>query len=150
MTELDTRKAAEPRFARAVSPGLIVVAVATAVAFAVAALVPVLNSSTVAVILGAILANTGLHRAALRTGTHFASHRLLRIAVVLLGLQLALPQLAHLGAKGLGVVLVTVAVTFSGTQLLGRMLGISPARSLLVATGFSISGASAVAAMEPV
>lgn len=150
VTDLEIRKAAEPHSARGAWPGLAVVTAATALAFVVAAAVPVLNSSTVAVILGAILANTGLHRARLHKGTHFASHRLLRIAVVLLGLQLALPQLAHLGAKGLGVVIVTVAVTFSGTQLLGRALGISPARSLLVATGFSICGASAVAAMEPV
>jgi uncharacterized integral membrane protein (TIGR00698 family) len=45
---------------------------------------------------------------------------------------------------------VTVAVTFTGTRLMGRLLGVSPARSLLVATGFSICGASAVAAMEEV
>jgi len=43
-----------------------------------------------------------------------------------------------------------VTVTFTGTRLLGRLLGVSPARSLLIATGFSICGASAVAAMEEV
>ena len=51
----------------------------------------------------------------LHAGTHVASHRLLRIAVVLLGLQLGLPQLADLGLAGLGVVVATVAVTFVGT-----------------------------------
>lgn len=150
MTKLDSRAAASSNVERALSPGLLVVAVATGLAFAVSAVVPALNPSTVAVILGALLANAGLHRPILHDGTHFAGHRLLRIAVVLLGLQLALPQLIHLGAKGLAVVVVTVAVTFTGTRLLGRALGISPARSLLVATGFSICGASAVAAMEPV
>lgn len=61
-----------------------------------------------------------------------------------------LPQLRELGLAGLAVVVGTVAVTFVGTQLLGRLLGISPARSLLIATGFSICGASAVAAMSQV
>jgi uncharacterized integral membrane protein (TIGR00698 family) len=131
-------------------PGLLAVAVATAVAFGVAHLVPALNPSTVAVVLGALAANLGLHRPVLRAGTRVAAHRLLRIAVVLLGLQLGLPQLLHLGAGGLAVVLVTVTVTFTGTRLLGRLLRVSPARSLLVATGFSICGASAVAAMEEV
>jgi len=135
---------------RSRAPGLLAVAVATALAFGISRLVPALNPSTVGVVLGALAVNLGLHRPVLHAGTHLAAHRLLRIAVVLLGLQLGLSQLLHLGAAGLAVVLVTVSVTFAGTRLLGRLLGVSPARSLLVATGFSICGASAVAAMEGV
>ncbi len=135
---------------RSVVPGLVVVAVATAASFALASLVPALNPSTVAVVLGAVGVNLGLHRPVLHAGTHLAAHRLLRIAVVLLGLQLALSQLVDLGLGGLAVVLVTVAITFTGTRLIGRMMGISRDRSLLIATGFSICGASAVAAMEEV
>ncbi len=131
-------------------PGLLAVAGATAVAFGVAQLLPAVNPSTVAVMLGALAANLGAHRPVLRAGTHVASHRLLRIAVVLLGLQLGLPQLVDLGLGGLGVVVATVAVTFLGTQLIGRALGVPRARALLVATGFSICGASAVAAMSDV
>jgi len=131
-------------------PGLAFVAAGTVVSFGVAHLVPALNPSTVAVVLGALAVNLRLHTPVLHAGTHLASHRLLRIAVVLLGLQLGLPQLLHLGLAGLAVVLVTVTVTFTGTRLLGRLLGVSPARSLLIATGFSICGASAVAAMEEV
>jgi uncharacterized integral membrane protein (TIGR00698 family) len=133
-----------------VLPGLAVVSLATAVAFGLARLMPGLTASTVAVALGASLANLGLHRAPLHAGTRWAGQRLLRASIVLLGLQLSLHALARLGAGGLAVVLVTVAVTFGGTQLLGRALGLPPARSLLVATGFSICGASAVAAMQPV
>jgi len=131
-------------------PGLAFVAAETVVSFGVAHLVPALNPSTVAVVLGALVVNLRLHTPVLHAGTHLASPRLLRIAVVLLGLQLGLPQLLHLGLAGLAVVLVTVTVTFTGTRLLGRLLGVSPARSLLIATGFSICGASAVAAMEEV
>jgi len=131
-------------------PGLVAVALATVVAFAVTRLVPAVNASTVAVVLGAVVANLGLHRPALRAGTHLASHRLLRIAVALLGLQLAVSQLLELGIGGVMIVLATVALTFFGSQLIGRALGISRARSLLIATGFSICGASAVAAMTDV
>lgn len=131
-------------------PGLVAVAGATAVAFAVSHVFSSVNPSTVAVVLGALAVNLGLHHPVLLPGTSVASHRLLRVAVVLLGLQLALPQLLHLGPGGLAVVLVTVAVTFAGTRLMGRLLGLSPARCLLIATGFSICGASAVAAMEEV
>lgn len=135
---------------KAAWPGLLAVAVAAALAFGVAHLVPAVNASTVAVVLGVLAANLGLHRPVLHAGTHIASHRLLRIAVALLGLQLALPQLIALGFGGLAVVLVTVTVTFVGTQLLGRLLRVPRARALLIATGFSICGASAVAAMSNV
>ena len=129
-------------------PGLLAVGAATAAAYAVSRLVPVLNPSSVAVVLGALGANLHLHRPVLHPGTRFATHRLLRVAVVLLGLQLSVRELVHLGLGGLTVVAVTVAITFTGTQLVGRALGVPPGRSLLVATGFSICGASAVAAME--
>jgi uncharacterized integral membrane protein (TIGR00698 family) len=130
-------------------PGLAVAAVATALAFAVSSLVPGLGPTTVAVVLGLLVANSGLQRAALAPGTAFASRRLLRTAVVLLGLQLPLGAVLALGWQGLLVVVVTVAVTFAGTLLLGRALGLPPGRSLLVSTGFSICGASAIAAVEP-
>lgn len=131
-------------------PGLAVTAGATAIAFLFARSVPVINAATVAVVLGVVITNVGMHRPVLRRGTHVASHRLLRIAVVLLGLQLGLPQLRALGLDGLVIVVGTVLVTFAGTQLIGRLLGLPPARSLLIATGFSICGASAVAAMSDV
>jgi uncharacterized integral membrane protein (TIGR00698 family) len=149
-----TSPALDPRAVRAGAvawlPGLVVVAALTGVAFLVAHLVPGLNPSTVGVLLGAALANTPLYAGALRPGTRAAGHQLLRLAIVLLGLQLSLHQLAHIGLAGLAVVVVTVGITFFGTQAIGRLLRVPQARRLLVATGFSICGASAVAAMEPV
>lgn len=134
---------------RPLLPGLLAAAAAAALAFGVSSLVPGLGPTTVAVVLGLLVANTGLQRAALAPGTAFASRRLLRTAVVLLGLQLPLGAVLALGWQGLVVVVVTVAVTFAGTLLLGRALGLPPGRSLLVSTGFSICGASAIAAVEP-
>ncbi|WP_306416119.1 YeiH family protein [Micromonospora okii] len=133
-----------------VVPGLLVVAASTGVAFAVSCLLPAVPTSTVAVALGLLVVNLGLHRPVLHAGTRVASRHLLQFAVVLLGLQLSLRHLAQIGVPGLAVVVGTVAVTFTGTRLLGRMLKVPRARSLLVATGFSICGASAIAAMEKV
>ena len=69
---------------------------------------------------------------------------------MLLGSQLAVSQVVELGGAELAVVIVVVAATFLGTMWLGPRLGVSRPLSLLVATGFSICGASAVAAMEGV
>ncbi|WP_432561228.1 YeiH family protein [Kineococcus sp. SYSU DK003] len=133
----------------ALLPGLLVIAAATVVAFGLEGVAHVLTASTVAVALGALVRSTGLFRPSWRPATGFASRRLLRIAVVLLGLQLPLAQVRELGVGGIALVVGVVVVTFTGTQLLGRLLGLSPARSLLVATGFSICGASAIAAVRP-
>ena len=51
--------------------------------------------------------------------------KLLRSGVVLLGLQLAVGQVLGLGMGTVVAVLLVVAVTFLGTLLLGRMLGVS-------------------------
>lgn len=131
-------------------PGVAVTAVAVAISIAVGTLVPTVSALTAAVVLGIAANNLPLLPASARPGLVWAMRRLLRGGVVLLGLQLAVPQLLQLGGGALLAVLVTVLVTFAGTQLLGRLFGVSRGLSLLVATGFSICGASAVAAMEGV
>src|SRR6266540_4161927 len=68
--------------------------------------------------------------------------------VVLVGLQLAVPAVLALGPGTLAAVVLTVAVTFLGTLGLGRLIRVPRGLTLLVATGFSICGASAIAAME--
>ncbi|WP_461121682.1 YeiH family protein [Saccharothrix stipae] len=73
---------------------------------------------------------------------------LLRTGVVLLGLQLSAVQLLTLGPGVLVAIVVTVSVTFFGTVLLGRLLRLPRGLCVLVAGGFSICGASAIAAVE--
>src|SRR5918995_275360 len=51
---------------------------------------------------------------------------------------------------GQPLLLVLVLATFFGTQWAGRRLGVSEGLSLLVATGFSICGVSAIAAARDV
>ena len=135
--------------------GLGLVAVVAAVAFAVESVVKtntpiVLSPLVVAVVLGGLISNFGLIPERCRSGLRFAARSLLRLGIVLLGLQLSISQVRELGAPGLLLVAFVVAITFVGTQWLGKKLGLSHGLSLLVATGFSICGASAIAAMRPV
>ena len=58
-------------------------------------------------------------------------------------------QVRDLGLVGVLAVIAVVVATFLGIQLLGRLIGVQPGLGLLVATGYSICGASAVAAMKP-
>lgn len=144
----DTTAAAPRRRLGVFLPGVALVIGAVTVAFLVNRVLPVVSALTVGVLLGALITNTAGIAATLRPGLHLATRRLLRAGVVLLGLQLSIPDLLHLGVPLLLAVLVTVAVGFLGTRWLGARLGLSRNLSLLTATGFSICGASAIAAME--
>ena len=121
-----------------------VAAVAVLLQHAVAGLSPLL----LAVLAGAVLSNTRAVPASLGPGLQVASRRLLRAGIVLLGLQLSLSDIAALGGGTIAVVVAVVVLGITGTLALGRWLRVPPALRLLIATGFSICGAAAVAAME--
>lgn len=144
--------APEPRASTwsALWPGFALTAVAIALSLLIAGLVPAVSALTVAVALGILVGNVPRFPAATKPGLTWATRRLLRAGVVLLGLQLAVGEVLGLGAGVIGAVLVIVVVTFLGTLALGKLFGASRGLSILVATGFSICGASAIAAMESV
>lgn len=126
--------------------------VGLAVVFALAArilsgLTPV-SSLTIAVVLGMTLGNLPLDIDRFRPGLAFAGKHVLRVGVVALGMRLSIGQIGSLGIPVIAVIIATVAATFFGTQALGRRMGVSGPLSLLIATGYSICGASAIAAME--
>lgn len=131
-------------------PGLAVTAGAIVAATAISGLVPAVSALTVAVVLGIVVGNVPGFPASARPGIAWSTKKLLRVGVVLLGLQLSVTQVLGLGAGTVVAVLLIVALTFAGTLLIGRLMGVPRGLSMLVATGFSICGASAVAAMESV
>lgn len=124
------------------------VAVATALGRMVGSLVPAASALIVGILLGVLWRSVAGQRAEFAPGLRFAQTWLLRAGVMLLGLQLAVADVLRFDPGVLAVVLVSVAVTFVVTRRLGRHLG--AARSLLLATGVSICGASAVAAVNTV
>ncbi|GAA1997419.1 hypothetical protein GCM10009838_73330 [Catenulispora subtropica] len=123
-----------------------------AIAWAVNRVWPAVSPLTTAVVLGVVAANVlpDTVLAAARPGLQVAAKRVMRLGIVLLGLQLALGDVLHLGWRTLAFVVAAVFATFFGTQWLGRRLGLPGRQPLLIATGFAICGASAVAAMEGV
>jgi uncharacterized integral membrane protein (TIGR00698 family) len=129
-------------------PGLVLVTAAVAAAFALGEAIDV-SPLVGGVVLGVIAANAGLIHPVLQPGVTFAAKKLLRLGVVFLGLRLSLEQVRELGVVGAITVVAVVVATFLGVQLTARWMGLRPGLGLLVATGYSICGASAVAAMEP-
>lgn len=133
---------------RAWVPGLLVMAAGVAASLVLSSVQTVLGALVIALVLGILLGNSGFYGATLRTGIGGGTKRLLRAGVVLLGLQLALPDILALGPQVILLIVACVAGSFYTTQWVGRRLGLSRAGALLMAAGFSICGASAVAGMQ--
>jgi uncharacterized integral membrane protein (TIGR00698 family) len=85
-----------------------------------------------------------------RAGVTFSVRRVLRLAIILLGLQLTATQIAEVGARGLAVIALTLTSTFLVTTWIGRLLGVDRKLTELIAAGTSICGASAVIATNTV
>ena len=119
-------------------------------AFLVHGLLPGVPVVLAALVLGLVAGNTVGAPVSARPGLALASGTLLRVGVVLLGFELVLQDMLTLGSRGLLVVVVVVVATFFGTCWAGKRLGVPDGLALLVATGFSICGVSAIAAARGV
>lgn len=138
----------------AAAPGLLAAAAAVGLSLAVHALVPVLPAMTLAVLLGLLAANlpgVGAWTAgAARPGLDFAGKHLMRAGIVVLGLKVSLVDVLGLGWQALLLITGVVLAAFAGTYAISRLFRLPPRVSLLIATGFSICGASAIGAMAAV
>lgn len=135
-------------------PGLALAALGVALAGTVHMLLPPVPMLTAAVVLGITAAHLPgartLVRGPARPGLSLAGKRLMRLGVVLLGLKLSVGDILGLGWTTVAMVIVVVAATFCGTLWLGRKLGLPGDQPLLIATGYSICGASAICAVSEV
>ena len=137
---------------RAIWPGLLLVAAIVAAAFALRQLagVGVLSPMIVSIVIGIAFHNMIGTPARARLGVAFSARRLLRLGIILLGLQLTASQIAEVGATGIAIFAVTLVSTFVVTVWLGRLLGVERKLTELIAGGTSICGASAVIATNTV
>lgn len=135
-------------------PGVAAAATAALIAWGIHTLVPAIPLLTAAVALGIIVAQIPVLRAplegALAPGLSVAAKRFMRLGIVLLGLKLSLVDIAGLGWVTILSVVAVVLVTFGATWWFGHLFRLPGHQPLLIATGFSICGASAIGAMSGV
>lgn len=139
-----------PGILRTYAPGLLLCLIAVVIAMSVNALVPGLSPLIVAIVAGIALTNVVRLPESTSPGITLASKKLLRLGIVFLGLQLVISDIISLGVPMLIVIVCIVAGGLLGTVAMGRLLKMKPAQALLIACGFSICGAAAVAGVEGV
>jgi uncharacterized integral membrane protein (TIGR00698 family) len=136
---------------RSLGSGVVVAIAAAVVAWALHSVWPAAPLLTIAVVLGIAVGQFPAFRRAranrLGAGLRWSARTPLRAGIVLLGLQLSLVDIVALGPVTIATTVAIVVVTFFATWWLGRLLGLSGQQPLLVASGFSICGASAIGAM---
>lgn len=132
--------------------GVVISAAAALLAWGIHVLIPAIPLLTAAVALGIVVAQIPPARreivGSLAPGLSVASKRFMRLGIVLLGLKLSLIDIARLGWLTILLVVALVLLTFVGTYWLGRLAKLPHHEPLLIATGFSICGASAIGAMS--
>jgi uncharacterized integral membrane protein (TIGR00698 family) len=112
-----------------------------------------MSALTISIVLGMLMGNTVYARfaASSATGVDFSKQSLLRLGVVLYGLQLTLQDVAHVGWAGVLVDAMVIASTFAIACWIGtRWLGLDRESAMLIGVGSSICGAAAIMAAEPV
>jgi uncharacterized integral membrane protein (TIGR00698 family) len=136
----------------AILPGLLLTSAVAALAFALRQLpgMATFSPMILAILIGIAFHNVVGTPAWAKPGVTFSLRRLLRLAIILLGLQLTASQVVEVGGRGLGIIAASLLATFSFTVWIGRMLGVERKLAQLIAAGTSICGASAVIATNTV
>jgi uncharacterized integral membrane protein (TIGR00698 family) len=130
---------------------LLTAAIAAA-AFGLRAIPGVKTFSTMilAMVLGMAVHNLVTTPKLAKAGVVFSQKRVLRLAIILLGLQLTVRQVIEVGGQGVAILVAGVVATFAFTLWLGRLLGVDRRLSELIGAGTSICGASAIIATNTV
>jgi uncharacterized integral membrane protein (TIGR00698 family) len=134
------------------APGLLLAGSLALLAFGLR-LIPAIGAFSpmiLAILLGIGFQNIVGTPVAARAGIRFAMRPVLRLAIILLGLQLTAQQVATVGFSGVAVIALSLVATFLVTQMLGRLIGVDRRLAQLIAAGTSICGASAVVATNAV
>jgi len=138
--------------ARSVVPGLLLTSSIAAAAFGLHALpgISALSPMILSIFIGIAFHNFVRTPTWAKPGVAFSLRRILRLGIILLGLQLTAQQVVAVGGAGLAVIVITLICTFLVTTWVGRLLSVNARLAQLIAAGTSICGASAVLATNTV
>jgi uncharacterized integral membrane protein (TIGR00698 family) len=135
-----------------IAPGLgAAVLVAIAARLITGFLPAIVAEVTVAILIGIVVATiAGPRLAPLTPGLAFASQRVLRLGIILLGARLSLGEIARIGLPATSVIVVTMAASFAIVLLVARFVHVEGRLAILIAVGSAVCGNTAIVATAPV
>ena len=133
-------------------PGIILSAIIAVFAMWVESLLPIhlIGSAVIAMFVGMFLNKIISKTTIFAGGIKFTSKKLLKFAIILLGLSLNITTVLQVGRMSLTVMIFTLLTCFGGGYFIGRALGLNWKLSNLISAGTGICGGSAIAAISSV
>lgn len=111
--------------------------------------IPLIGSAVIAMFIGMLLNRFLKYTQAFSSGLKFTSKKILKFAIILLGLSLNITTILHVGKLSLSVMVFTLLTCFGGGYFIGKALGLNWKLSNLISAGTGICGGSAIAAIAP-
>lgn len=103
----------------------------------------------IAILIGILIKNTMSLPDSVLPGVRFALQRVLKFAIILLGLSLSFTAVLKTGGDALGIILICVTVAISLTYWIGVKMGLSNKLAALIGIGCAICGSTAIVASAP-
>lgn len=132
-------------------PGVALSALVALVAVFIESLMPIhlIGAAVIAMFIGMVL-NAVLSKTKIfSSGLKFTSKKLLKFAIILLGLSLNITTVLNVGKMSLAVMIFTLLTCFGAGHFIGKALGLNWKLSNLISAGTGICGGSAIAAIAP-
>ena len=132
------------------APGVLLSVAIAAVACLIESLLPihVIGSAVIAMFIGMILNYFLRNTKIFASGIKLTSKRILKLAIILLGLSLNIRTVLTVGRMSLTVMIFTLFTCFGVGYFVGRALGLNWKLSNLISAGTGICGGSAIAAIS--
>lgn len=134
-----------------VFPGIILSVGVALLACWLESLLPIhlIGSAVIAMFIGMILNHFLRNTKVFASGLKFTSKKILKFAIILLGLSLNITTILNVGKMSLTVMIFTLLTCFGGGYFIGKALGLNWKLSNLISAGTGICGGSAIAAIAP-
>lgn len=133
-----------PREAAVLLPGLMLTTCIALISIYAGSQISYVTPLVVAMGIGILFRNAFILPNVYREGINYSMRHILRFAVALLGVRITFDKILGLGWEGITIALVPLLLTFTLTIFVGKLLKANRSQTLLIATGTSICGASAI------
>ena len=132
-------------------PGILLSLGIAALACFIESLLPIhlIGSAVIAMFIGMIFNHFLRKTSIFAKGIKFTSKKILKLAIILLGLSLNISTILNVGKMSLVVMVFTLLTCFGGGYFIGKALGLNWKLSNLISAGTGICGGSAIAAIAP-
>ena len=131
-------------------PGILMSVAIAALAAWVESLMPIhlIGAAVIAMFIGMVLNYFLKDTTVFKSGVKFTSKKILKFAIILLGLSLNITTILNVGKMSLMVMIFTLLTCFGGGYFIGKALGLNWKLSNLISAGTGICGGSAIAAIS--